>query len=164
MTTNIGNLSPFLRTTRQFPEEIGQLVVELNRSYTDIATNVNSRTIGLFTVNKEIIGGESWFVNNNKKQQVLRKVFTFDDATLSIAHGINLSSLTNFVRLWGTFYDGTFWQALPYVDVVDVTNQVGLKISSTQIIVTKGAGAPPTISKGIIVLEWISNTLNLSNV
>ena len=31
----------------------------------------------------------------------------------------NLSSLTNFVRIWGTFFDGTFWQSLPYVDVLN---------------------------------------------
>jgi len=39
--------SGFLRTTRTFPEDLHQLCVEVNRSYVDIAHNVNSQQIVL---------------------------------------------------------------------------------------------------------------------
>lgn len=149
------NNNPYLRTSRLFPEEIGQLVVELNRSYTDISNNVNNRTIGLFPVNRQAIGGESWYVLNNQKQQNIRQVYAFADPTITIPHNINLSSLTNFVRIWGTFFDGTNWQTLPYVDIV-AANQIKISVNATNIVITKGAGAP-TISNGLIILEWISN-------
>lgn len=153
---NVVNQVAYLRTSREFPEESEKLVVELTKSYIDIANNVNVRTIGIFTVNRPAIGGEQWFITKNQKQQNLRQVYKFDDSNLIITHGINLSSLTNFVRIWGTFFDGTNWQTLPYVDVLAVNNQINVKVNATQIIVTKGAGAPPAIQNGLIILEWIS--------
>ena len=156
---NVLNQVPYLRTSRLFPEEIGQLVVEVNRSYTDIASAVNNRTISIFPVNRPAIGGESWFVTKNQRQQSLRQVYQFDDLTLTIPSNIDFPSTTNIIRMWGTFFDGTYWQNLPYVDVVNVNNQINVKINpSTGIItITKGAGTPPSISKGLLIVEWISN-------
>lgn len=156
--TSIINQVAYLRTTRKFPEDnMNTLSIELDKSYLDIANAVNNRTIGLFPVNRPAIGGESWFVNKNQKQQNLRQVYPFSDTNLIITHGIQFSSLTNFVRIWGTFFDGTYWQCLPYVDVVAANNQINVKIISTQIIVTKGAGTPPACNAGLIVVEWLSN-------
>lgn len=149
--------SGFLRTSRNFTEDLHQLSMELDKSYVDIARNVNNRTIGFFTINRSVQNGETWLYYQNKVQAGYRQTYTWDDSNLTITHGINVSSLTNFVRIWGTFYDGTYWQALPYVDVVNVTNQIGVKVSSTQIIITKGAGAPPTCTNGLVTLEWIAN-------
>jgi hypothetical protein len=84
-------------------------------------------------------------------------VYQWDDSNLTIAHGINFLSLTNFVRIWGTFFDGTNWQTLPYVDVVAANNQINVKVNATNIIITKGAGTPPTCSNGLVILEWLSN-------
>lgn len=156
--TSIVNQIAYLKTTSQFPiDSMPHLAIELDKSYVDIANAVNNRTIGLFPVNRPAIGGESWFVNKNQRQQNLRQVFPFSDTNLTITHGIKFTSLTNFVRIWGTFFDGTNWQCLPYVDVVASNNQINVKITATQIIVTKGAGAPPACNSGLIVVEWISN-------
>jgi hypothetical protein len=37
-----------------------------------------------------------------------------------------------------------------------VTNQIALSMDSTNIIITAGAGSPPTISSGQVVLEWLA--------
>lgn len=159
---NIVNQTPFLRTSRSFPSDSKTLSVELSKSYVDIANTINQRTIGIFTVNRPAVNGESFFIFQNQKQQVLRQVYLFDDtmlsgSTISINHGINIRDVFYFKPVLGEFYDGTNWQNLPYVDVVNATNQINVMISSTQIIITKGAGTPPTIDKGLVILEWIIN-------
>ena len=148
--------APFLRTSRNFPEDPKLLQSEINRSYVDIARGVNNRPIGFFIVNRSIANGENWFINKNERQQGLREVYKWDDAHLTIAHEINFASLTNFIRIYGTFFDGTNWCPLPYVDVTNVTNQIMVKVNATNIVITKGATAP-AVSHGLIVLEWLSN-------
>lgn len=152
----------FLRTSRNFPPDAEKLSIELDRSYIEIARNVNNRTIGFFTLNRSMVNGENWFITQSKRQQGLRQVYRFDDTMLvgnviTIEHGIEFLSITNIVRIWGTFFDGTYWQTLPYVDVVAVTNQINVKVDDTSIIITKGAGAPPTMENGLVVLEYLSN-------
>ena len=149
--------SGFLRTSRSFPEDLHQLTVEVNTAYVDIARNVNNRVIGFFPVNRSIETGESWRITQNKPQTGYRQVYRWDDSNLTITHGIKFLSLTNIVRIWGTFLDGSGnYETLPFVDVTNVTNQITVKVTQTQIIITKGASAP-TCSNGIIVIEWIGN-------
>jgi hypothetical protein len=152
----------FLRTSRNFPPEAKQLSIEVDRSYIDIARNVNNRVIGFFTINRSTVTGENWFITQARRQQGLRQVYRFQDSDFTagvatISHGIQFRSLTNFIRIWGTFFDGTNWQTLPYVDVVNVTNQINVKVNSTDIVITKGAGAPPAVQNGLIVVEWLAN-------
>lgn len=146
----------FLRTSRNFPPDLHQLTVEVNRSYVDIASTVNNRVIGFFTVNRSTVTGENWFITQNKRQQGLRQVYRWDDTNLTIAHGINFLSLTNIIRIWGTFFDGTAWQTLPYVDVVSVTNQITVNVDDTNINIVKGAGTPPTCTNGLVIIEWLA--------
>lgn len=160
---NLLNSAPFLRNSRHFPPEVNRLVLEVNKAYIDTANCVNKRTVSIFPTLQTIVNGEFWFLaatntsDGTAPRQGIRRVYQFDDSNLVFDHNINLNGVSNFVRIWGTFYDGTFWQALPYVDVVNVSNQINIKVSSTQVIVTKGAGAPPAINRGLIILEWIAN-------
>lgn len=154
MSGNLANQSPFLRTSRTFPTESQPLSVEIDRSYLDIANAVNQRTIGLFPIARSAITGESWFTNNNQKQQTLRQVYTFTTAG-NIAHGINFSNISAFTRIYGTFTDGTNWYPLPFVETNNVNNQVSIALTPTNIVITSGAGATPNPS-GYVVLEWLS--------
>lgn len=157
MSTNIVSQVPFIKTTRVFPQESQALSLELSRSYVDIASSLNARTIGIFPTTKPAVTGESWYINDNQKQQTLRQVYTFTAAG-AIAHGLNLNQISGFARIFGSFTDGTNWYPLPYVDVVNANNQVNVFVSPANIIITAGAGAPPTITQGTVVLEWLSNT------
>ena len=153
MSTNTYQ-TPFLRVQRQFPQEIQALTVEVNRSYVDIAGAVNARTIGIFPASNPIVTGESWFFTN-QRQQGLRQIYAV--VAGNTAHGINFENVSDFTKIYGTFTDGTNWYPLPYVDVVDATNQVNIYLDPTNIVITAGGGSPPTFTSGLVVLEWIAN-------
>lgn len=155
MTSQFIQQSPYLRTSRNFPFETQPLIVELTRSYIDIASKVNDRTIGLYPTTRAAINGESWFITKDQRQQGFRQVYTFTAAG-NIAHGLDLTKLSMFTKIYGTFTDGTIWYPLPYVNVVAANNQVSVTVTATNIVITVGGGAPPTISSGVVVLEWVS--------
>jgi hypothetical protein len=159
MSSNVINQVSFLRTTREFPEEIHQLCVEASKAYIDTANAVNVRIIGLFSTNQPSITGESWFLNN-RKQQTLRQVFTFT-TTAAINHNINNGngiSTFNFTRCWGSYVDtvngdanGLIWGTR----AGGIPNNISFYVTSTQIVFVVGAGAP-ALSSGRIILEWLS--------
>jgi len=151
------NTSGFLRTSRSFPEDPKLMQSEMNRSYVDLARGINNRTIGFFPVNRSVANGEQWFITKNQRQQALREVYQWNDSNLIINHGINFMSLTNLVRFWGTFFDGTYWQNLPYVDITNVTNQIMIEIDKDNIYIQKGGGSPPNCANGLVIVEWLSN-------
>lgn len=149
-------VSPYLRVQRNFPKDPQALSVELDRSYVDLASAINNRTIGIFPVNNPVATGENWFISGSSlKQQTLRRVYRFSGAG-NIAHGIVLSQITAFTRIYGTFTDGTNWYPLPYVDIVAANNQVSVIVTPTNIVIAAGAGTPPAITAGYVILEWLS--------
>lgn len=155
MSSNIVNQVSYLRTTRDFPEDPQALRIELLKGYIDTANAVNSRTIGLFPVNRPAVSGEEWFLNGpNQRQQGQRQVYSFTTFS-NIAHGLTITNLSRFVRIFGAFTDGSVWYPLPFVDPT-AANQVGVKITSTNIVFTAGGGAP-AVTSGIVVLEWLNN-------
>ena len=156
MSSNVTNQVPFLRTSRNFPEDSQPLSVELSKTYVDLANFVNARVIGIFPINRPAITGEQWFYNENRKQQTLRQLYTFTSAG-NIAHGINTANIAGFTRIYGTFTNGTNFYPLPYVDVTAANNQINVIVTPTNIVITAGGGAPPAITSGFVVLEWLSN-------
>ena len=153
--SSILNQSPFLRTTRNFPEDdTQQLSVEINRSYVDIASKVNERTIGVYPTSRPVINGEAWFLTKNQKQQGLRQAYTLT-TTAAIPHGINTSNIERFVRCWGEFTDGTNWYGLINASNVAIPGQITFYLTPTNITFVIGAGAP-ALTKGTVILEWLS--------
>jgi len=148
--------SPFIPIYRQFPTDDPRgLERQLVNFHNQISVAVNNKTIGTFDTNS-VPNGERWFPasGSNSLRDGNRLVVQVSDGTsLTVAHGITL--INQMTRLYGTFFDGTNWWPLPYVDLTNVNNQINVEVTSTQIVVTKGAGSPPTISKGIVVLEWV---------
>ena len=156
---NVVNQVAFLRTSRDFPEDLEQLSIECDRSYIDIAGAVNARTIGIFPTNRPAITGESWFVKNNQRQQTFRRVYPFTGPVPApIPHGINTTTIAGFTKIYGTFTDGTNWYPLPYVTTtMAVGSQVSVFVTPTNIVITAGGGgAQPVIVSGWCVLEWMS--------
>ncbi len=154
MTTNIVNQVAYLRTTWEFPEKADNLVNELSRSYLETAASINVRTIGIFTVNKAAITGESWFITKNQKQQGFRQVYNVT-STAAINHGLSLTEISRFTRAYGAYTDGTNWYGFIFGNNVAIAGQISFYVTPTQIVFLVGAGAP-TLTLGTVVLEWIS--------
>lgn len=160
MTTNIVNQVAYLRTSRQFPPELNQLSVESNKAYIDTANAVNSRIIGIFSVNRAAINGEQWYLNTPKLQG-LRQVYISSgvNAYSNIPHGLDITEFFGFSRFFGTYTDGTNWYGIVPGSNVAIAGKVGFYVDANDIVFTVGAGAPPAVAgtKVTIVLEWISN-------
>ncbi len=155
MSVNIVNQIPYLRTTREFPEDPKELLVQINKTYVDIANAVNNRTISIYPINRPAIGGESWFIVNNQRQQNLRQVYIFTAAG-NVPHGINVSNISRFSpKCYGSFTDGTNYYGAIFGSNVAIAGEISFYITSTNIVILAGAGAP-AITSGIIVLEWLS--------
>lgn len=156
MTNTTVNQVSYLRTSREYPEDPKELTVEVNKAYIDTAAAVNIRTIGIFTVKKPTVTGESWYIRNNSKQQSLRQVYPFTTTT-AIDHGININNLTDFSRMFGTYTTGTNTYGLIAGSTTAIAGQITFYVTSSQIVFVVGGGAPIPDS-GIIILEWISDT------
>lgn len=160
MTFNPVNKTPYLRASREYPEDSKQLSFQLNLSYVDIANAINNRIIGVFPTTRPAITGEGWYINSNKKQEAFRQVYTFT-TTANIPHHINKVGTTNLnniyglSHMYGTYTDGTNWYGLIAGTSVAIAGQISFYIDAQNILFLTGAGAP-ALTRGQLVLEWIS--------
>lgn len=152
--SNVINQTAFLRTSREFPEELKQLTVEVNKSYLDTAQAVNTRVIGLFPTTRSAQNGESWFLSANARQQGLQQVYTFTAAG-NIPHGITNLLPSQIVDCYGSYTDGTDAFGVLFGTSVAIAGQVSAYVTATNIVVQADAGAPAIVS-GVVVLKWIS--------
>lgn len=155
MSSQTFNQTPYLRTSWDFPEDAKQLSIELDRSFIDVANSINDRTIGIYASNKPVVNGETWFYDQNKKYQALRKIYSATSFA-NIPHNINTNNLVIFTKISGGFISGTTFYPLPYVHPT-AANQVGIQVSSSNIVFNVG-GSAPSPSKVLIILEWLSQT------
>jgi hypothetical protein len=153
MSTNITNQVAYLRTSRSFPEDIHELSFEINKTYVDIANTVNSRTIGIFPFNSSAQTGEKWFFTS-QGQAGFRQIYSFTSAG-NVPHGLQLRSINQFTKCSGSYTDGTNWYGAIFGSNVAISGQISFYITPKNIVILAGAGTP-TISKGSIVLEWLS--------
>lgn len=153
MSSNIVNQVSFIPTTRQFPEEVKALSLELARDRVDIANAINSRTISIFPTTRPAINGESWFLQGNQRQIAFRQVYTFTSTT-AIDHHITHVVPGQFIRCFGCYTDGTNTFGLIYGNSSGVAGQIVFYVTSTQIVFV-GAG-PPALQSGTIVLEYLA--------
>jgi hypothetical protein len=160
MAANVVNQVAYLRSSREYPEELHQLCVEVNRTYVDIANAVNARTIGIFPKNRPAITGNSYFFTN-QRQQSLRQIYTFI-TTADITLGFKISSIAQFIETHGLYISGTNTFGLIPATSVAIAGQItyyfvvdGTNPKSDLIRFVVGALAPP-INSGTIVVEWVS--------
>lgn len=155
MSTTIANQTPYLQTSKEFPEDLRQLSVEVNRAYLDIASAVNDREISVYPKFHMVITGKAWHILQNKKQQGLRQVYTFTTIA-NIPHGLRFSNIDYFSHCYGEYTDGTNWYGIINGTSVAIAGQLSFYVTPTDIVFVDGAAGRPALTKGIIVLEWIS--------
>ena len=152
MTTNTKRTGVNLPSTRFFPDkDPKQLSLELNKSYTDIAIQVNNKTSGIYS-SSVTSSGEVWEINGEKKF-TLRQVIFFHSAG-SFPHEALFDKIT---KSYGTFADsaGT-WYPLLHTSIMALDEQTTYSIGANTITIVQGAGAGiPAIVNGHLVFEWI---------
>ena len=158
--SSVVNSAPFLRTSREFPDNARDLSFQANKAYLETANAVNQRTIGIYPETKPAITGNVFYLNNH--QQTLRQVYTFT-STANIALGFKLSSIGGIVKGYGSSTDGTGQYGLIFNSSTAIAGQIGFYVTvdgtsttSDKIVFTSGAGSP-TLTSGILILEWLSN-------
>ncbi len=163
------NPMPYIRTSWEFPTDMTQLNVTLTRSYIEIANAINNRTIGIFPANKPAINGEAWYLTS-KKQQGLRQVYPFTTYA-NIPHNIDVFSIDYFTHCYGSALSATGnWIGVIYGSENGIAGQITFAvISNTAPGVLDGfiqffnTAPTPAITKGLIVLQWITRTSSSSN-
>lgn len=167
---NIINQVAYLRTSRNFPPNLSQLTVEVDKSYVDIANAVNNRTISLFPANVPAITGENWFITN-QRQQTLRQIYAFGTINPGVELDIptNITNFVQFTKISGTVItlNGSSglpdYRPLPYLDVNAIGGGITILVGNIIVMgqpvlmirIVNGALAP-VITSGIAVLEWMS--------
>lgn len=156
MNNSTINQVSYLRLSRRFPtESIDELVTEVNRAYVDTANAVNNRIISSFPNNKPMITGETWYSNGQvKTQQTLRQIYYFN-TTANILHGLDINSINLFTKCCAFYTDGTNYYGSMFASDVAIAGQITFYVTNTEIIFLNGAGSP-TVTSGIVVLEWLS--------
>lgn len=156
--SNPNQSSPYLRQQWKFPyDDIKELARQVDQAYIDIALKMNARTVGTFALQTQVVTGEKWNLQgSSKEQQTLRKVFTFT-STSSIAHGIDLSTVTYFTSCFGSFFDGTNWNGLIWgsSSATTIPGQISFYVDPANI-VFRVDGAAPAVTKGVLVLTYLS--------
>lgn len=155
-STRIINKSPYLRNQRRFPEEMKELLIELDRSYIEIANTVNVRAIALFTMNRPSNTGQSWwFQGENTRKQSFRQIYPFNSAPATIPHSIPTTEFLYFSHCFGFYTDGTNYYGALFASNMGINNQITFYVNQSDIKILS-TGTPPTIAQGYIVLEWIT--------
>jgi len=142
----------FISQNTTYSQDESQRLLQHTKFAADAARYINTREIALYD-RVEIQTGQQWFnlANNQQKRYGFRKTFAISDAALTFAHGITGITLCTYIG--GSFTDGTNFYPLPYVSTV-LANQIQVVVTATQVIITKGGGAP-AISSGVLVLEYL---------
>lgn len=134
---------------------------QITKRYRDIAREVNVKERAFYPLEQEILNNQKWFINNNPQnfRSCFRQVFYFGaiaaGATLNIPH--NITELTLFTKISGTVITNIpDYRPLPFVDTINVTNQIRINATAIDIVITNGATAP-NITQGIVILEYLKN-------
>lgn len=159
---NVVNNVPYLRTSRDFPEDIRKLVLEMGKSYIDIAGAVNNRTISIFPTNNPAVTGESFYLTTGQRQQTLRQVYTFT-STADIQLNFKLNTISAISRAYGSYTDSNGnWYGLIFATGTAIAGQISFFLfanagTTPDVIGFRSGAGAPTVLSGLLVLEWISN-------
>lgn len=153
--------TPYLVTSREFPQEPDLLQNTLIKSYTDTSLAVNARTIGIYD-KFEIVTGNKYFNPQDalNRRQSYRRLYTFENFTNAsnpnvITHEIaNIDYLT---ILYGTCVTSIpDFRPIPYASITLDAN-IEINATDTQIIINVGSASPNLVS-GLIIIEYVLKT------
>lgn len=136
------------------PEDEKQLRETLTSTYKRTVDAMNYKIGGLFSL-QEVADFERWFSvgKPGNTRNGYRKTFELETGNLTFSHGIQQLKVVTDYRAVVFTADGD-WRKVPYTDVNNVTNQISMRITETEVIIENGATAPE-ITDGIVVIEYL---------
>lgn len=147
--------APYLPLQRNFLHKDPNMLSEtLDKSYVEIASRVNERSIGTYAPNTPLLTGDKYYMKG-QPQSSQRQLYMIN-STASIPHNIIVSQIGEVTKMYGQYTDGANWYALQPGTNMAIAGQVTFYIDSTNINFLVGAGAP-VLTRGTVVIEWIPN-------
>ena len=139
----------------EFPKDQQEFINTLSLLYKRIVNAVNTKEGALYLL-QELANFQQFFTDNDpqKLRNGYRRVFRLDPANLTFNH--NISNIIEVTDYWAIAQTSIDFRKVPYADVTNVTNQISMRVTTTQVIIENGATAPPILS-GIIYLEYLKN-------
>ena len=144
----------------EFPLEQDEFRNTVDNTYKRIANSVNTKVGGLYPL-QEIAAFKQYYTANDPFvfRNVYRKIFSFGaiaaGATLLIPHGI--TTFTEMTVIEGhCITDIIDYRPIPYVSNANVNQQISIRVTSTDIVIVNGSGAP-NITQGTAILEYVKN-------
>lgn len=139
---------PTLTPVDNFTDDEQPLRDKLNKIYTDIANIVNDKKRKDQYLQQEDITADVW-VNG---KAIFRQ--TFPTGTLAATNTnpitTNIKTIDTLVLAYGSITNGTTQKTLPYSNP-DATQNIAVDVTSTQILLTTGAGMPANYSGYITI-------------
>ncbi len=148
--------------------EFKQFIIKLMQRTNQLALSLNLKDSALYYT-QEFLNGQTFFPDPTNPQtsaprQVFRKIIDFgalpNAATKTVAHGINVTSLFTFTRIYGCASSTASldYIPLPYVDVSGtvIAGNTELNVDQTNVYVTT-TGDGTAFNKTYIILEYLKN-------
>ncbi len=147
-------------------DDFKELLVRLYQNLNRMALVLNTKTSGYFPIN-QFVTGNQWFpttaatsLTNALYRPETRIVINFgmlpNAGTKSVPHGINVTSQTVWVRIYGTATDPIGLTGIPILYASSVlANNIELNVDATNVNVTTAADYT-AYTTTIIVLEFLT--------
>lgn len=151
-------------------DELTELLVRMYQNLNRMSLSLNLKDTGQYDV-IQLVNSQVFFPNPNYTsktatlptwRQVLRKTFNITTAlpntgTLTIPHGIEITTMTTFTRIYGVANDtvGFNYIPLPYASPT-LVNNIELRLDATNIYIITGSNRT-NFTLTYIVTEFIQN-------
>ena len=153
-------------------DELTELLVRMYLNLNRMALSLNLKDNGQYDVIQNV-NSQTYFPNPSYTsltattptwRQVLRKVYNINPpttlpntGTLTIPHGIEITTMTTFTRIYGVASDtvGFNYIPLPYASPV-LANNIELRLDVTNIYITTGSNRT-NFNITYVVVEFIQN-------
>lgn len=151
-------VAPFVDETVYFPTDYEQFLLKLTDTYRDTATCVNLREIGAYEQQERVTGSTLFNATNIQRvRPVFRKVINFgalpNATSKSVAHGINVTSTFQFLKMYGVGNNPAATGATVYAVSIP-NNESKIELTQTNVIVTTTANYS-AFTVCAIVLEYV---------
>ncbi len=125
----------------------------LSLTFKKVIDSLNTKE-GAYYLLQELANFNQFFVAGNplRYRNGYRRVFQLDPASLTFNH--NITGIVQVTNYWAIANTATDFRKVPFTSTTLITDQISMTVTTTQVIITNGATAPP-ITGGIVVLEYL---------